>query len=131
MAGVARGPRGAPVSAAVADRRGSTTTSPPRERTPAPLAVVRGAPQGEVALGAEVTVTFSQAMVPLSSVAGVEARAVPVRLSPQPAGRWRWIDVRTIEVLHRGWHIEGQSVRPDHRMVAHTGFLTHARLLGA
>jgi len=36
----------------------------------------------------------------------------------------------TIEVLHRGWYIEGQSVRPDHRMVAHTGFLTHARLLG-
>jgi tRNA (adenine57-N1/adenine58-N1)-methyltransferase len=35
----------------------------------------------------------------------------------------------TIEVLHRGWHIDGQSVRPDHRMVAHTGFLTSARLL--
>ncbi len=32
----------------------------------------------------------------------------------------------TIEVLHRSWNIEGQSVRPDHRMVAHTGFLTHA-----
>ncbi len=37
----------------------------------------------------------------------------------------------TIEVLHRSWHIEGMSVRPDHRMVAHTGFLTHARLLGS
>ncbi|MCU1460624.1 MAG: tRNA ((58)-N(1))-methyltransferase TrmI [Acidimicrobiales bacterium] len=36
----------------------------------------------------------------------------------------------TIEVLQRSWHVEGQSVRPDHRMVAHTGFLTHARLLG-
>ena len=35
----------------------------------------------------------------------------------------------TLEVLNRGWHIEGQSVRPDHRMVAHTGFLTAARLL--
>jgi tRNA (adenine57-N1/adenine58-N1)-methyltransferase len=35
----------------------------------------------------------------------------------------------TVEVLNRGWHIEGQSVRPDHRMVAHTGFLTSARLL--
>ncbi len=35
----------------------------------------------------------------------------------------------TVEILQRGWHIEGQSVRPDHRMVAHTGFLTHARLL--
>ncbi len=33
----------------------------------------------------------------------------------------------TVEVLSRGWHIEGQAVRPDHRMVAHTGFLTHAR----
>ncbi len=34
----------------------------------------------------------------------------------------------TLEVLQRSWHIEGQSVRPDHRMVAHTGFLTAARL---
>jgi tRNA (adenine57-N1/adenine58-N1)-methyltransferase len=35
----------------------------------------------------------------------------------------------TLEVLNRGWHVEGQAVRPDHRMVAHTGFLTHARLI--
>jgi tRNA (adenine57-N1/adenine58-N1)-methyltransferase len=35
----------------------------------------------------------------------------------------------TIEVLQRSWHVKGQSVRPDHRMVAHTGFLTAARLL--
>ena len=34
---------------------------------------------------------------------------------------------RTLEVLHRGWHVDGQAVRPDHRMVAHTGFLTAAR----
>jgi tRNA (adenine57-N1/adenine58-N1)-methyltransferase len=36
-------------------------------------------------------------------------------------------EIRSLEVLHRGWHIEGLSVRPDHRMVAHTGFLTVAR----
>jgi tRNA (adenine57-N1/adenine58-N1)-methyltransferase len=36
----------------------------------------------------------------------------------------------TLEVLHRSWHIEGAAVRPDHRMVAHTGFLTRARLAG-
>jgi tRNA (adenine57-N1/adenine58-N1)-methyltransferase len=36
----------------------------------------------------------------------------------------------TIEVLNRSWHIEGAAVRPDHRMVAHTGFLTTARLVG-
>jgi tRNA (adenine57-N1/adenine58-N1)-methyltransferase len=43
----------------------------------------------------------------------------------------RWIDARTIEVLHRGWHIDGQAVRPDHRMVAHTAFLSVARFLGS
>ena len=43
-------------------------------------------------------------------------------------GLGRWIDARTLEVIHRGWHIDGQAVRPDHRMVAHTGFLTQARL---
>ena len=36
----------------------------------------------------------------------------------------------TLEVLQRHWHVDGQSVRPDHRMVAHTGFLTAARLVG-
>ncbi len=39
--------------------------------------------------------------------------------------------VESLEVLQRSWHVEGQSIRPDHRMVAHTGFLTHARLLVA
>ncbi len=42
----------------------------------------------------------------------------------------KWIDTRTIEVLHRGWHVDGAAVRPDHRMVAHTGFLTVGRFLG-
>ena len=35
----------------------------------------------------------------------------------------------TVEVLERGWHVAGKAVRPNHRMVGHTGFLTHARLL--
>jgi len=37
--------------------------------------------------------------------------------------------LETIEVMHRGWYVEGAAVRPDHRMVAHTGFLTSARRL--
>jgi tRNA (adenine57-N1/adenine58-N1)-methyltransferase len=37
--------------------------------------------------------------------------------------------IETIEVLQRGWTIRGRSMRPDHRMVAHTGFLTFARRL--
>jgi tRNA (adenine57-N1/adenine58-N1)-methyltransferase catalytic subunit len=41
-----------------------------------------------------------------------------------------FIDVVTTETLVRTWHVEGQSVRPDHRMVAHTGFITIGRFLG-
>ena len=33
------------------------------------------------------------------------------------------------ETLNRGWHVDGLAVRPDHRMIAHTGFLVTARRL--
>ena len=39
----------------------------------------------------------------------------------------QWALVETFETLYRPWNIEGQSVRPFHRMVAHTGFITVAR----
>jgi len=35
--------------------------------------------------------------------------------------------METIEVLIRPWSITQQSVRPEHRMIAHTGFITTAR----
>lgn len=43
--------------------------------------------------------------------------------------RSRFAMAETFELLRRTWHVEERSVRPDHRMVAHTGFLTTARLL--
>jgi len=39
----------------------------------------------------------------------------------------QWALVETFETLFRPWNIDGQSVRPFHRMVAHTGFMTVAR----
>ena len=38
-----------------------------------------------------------------------------------------FLHIETFEVMHRGWHVTERSVRPDHRMVGHTGFLTIAR----
>jgi len=35
--------------------------------------------------------------------------------------------VETFETLLRTWSVRGRSVRPDHRMVAHSGFITVAR----
>jgi tRNA (adenine57-N1/adenine58-N1)-methyltransferase len=39
----------------------------------------------------------------------------------------RFRHVETFELLRRSWHVSSRSVRPDHRMVGHTGFLTVAR----
>lgn len=39
-----------------------------------------------------------------------------------------FLHLETFEVLRRGWHVTERSVRPDHRMVGHTGFLTLARV---
>ncbi len=55
-------------------------------------------------------------------------QAVQVREALERNG---FILAETVEILQRSWHIEGQAVRPDHRMVAHTAFLTHARLSGS
>ena len=39
--------------------------------------------------------------------------------------------VEILESLQRGWHVKDRSVRPEHRMVAHSGFLIIARRLAA
>ena len=74
----------------------STNLPPPV--TPKPgqgLKVARFMPEGEVALAPELTVTFNEPMVAVASQA--DAAAVqPVKLTPQPKGRWRWIGTRTI-----------------------------------
>lgn len=37
--------------------------------------------------------------------------------------------VEAMETMLRNWHVEGPSIRPEHRMVAHTGFVITARRL--
>ncbi|MGH2679359.1 MAG: tRNA (adenine-N1)-methyltransferase [Actinomycetota bacterium] len=39
-----------------------------------------------------------------------------------------FLHIESFEVLKRGWHVTSRSVRPEHRMVGHTGFLTLARV---
>lgn len=40
-----------------------------------------------------------------------------------------WTEPRAEESMVRTWHLEGLSVRPDHRMIGHTGFLVATRRL--
>ncbi|HZR45940.1 MAG TPA: hypothetical protein VFA47_04510, partial [Candidatus Manganitrophaceae bacterium] len=44
-------------------------------------------------------------------------------LRREPAFEW----IETFETLLRDWNIDGRSVRPNMRMVAHSGFITTAR----
>jgi tRNA (adenine57-N1/adenine58-N1)-methyltransferase len=39
----------------------------------------------------------------------------------------KFIEIDTFELLMRSWAVSGRSVRPEHRMVGHTGFITVAR----
>ena len=41
----------------------------------------------------------------------------------------RWTEPRAEESLVRTWHLDGLAVRPDHRMIGHTGFLLATRRL--
>jgi len=41
----------------------------------------------------------------------------------------QFTDPQPSETLVRTWHVEGLAVRPDHRMIGHTGFLITARRL--
>ncbi|MGH7534691.1 MAG: hypothetical protein ACREMG_03795, partial [Gemmatimonadales bacterium] len=76
---------------------------PPPEERPAPdpgaagpLEVLRRAPEGEVALAPHLGVTFSQPMVALTTHEDLAREALPVRLRPEPGGRWRWVGARTL-----------------------------------
>ena len=59
------------------------------------LKVLRWMPEGAVPLAPELSLTFSQPMTAVTSQDDA-ASVVPVKLSPQPKGKWRWIGTRTI-----------------------------------
>jgi uncharacterized protein YfaS (alpha-2-macroglobulin family) len=86
-------------------RTGATvqTPFPPPVRPPAPdpgeagpLAVLRFAPEGDLPLASNLSVTFSQPMVAVTSHADSVAKGVPVKLTPVVDGKWRWVGTKTL-----------------------------------
>jgi uncharacterized protein YfaS (alpha-2-macroglobulin family) len=61
-----------------------------------PLEVLRFSPEGDVPIAPHLSVTFSQPMVAVTSNDDLSAAQVPVKLSPQPAGKWRWLGTKTL-----------------------------------
>ena len=69
-----------------------------------------------------------KAMRPGGILVAYTPSVIQVSQLREALARSRFFAEETVEVLQRGWYVEGHAVRPDHRMVGHTGFLTHARL---
>ncbi len=69
---------------------------PPPDVAVGPLEVLRHAPDGEVNIAANLSVTFSQPMVAVTSHDATIAGGVPVKLSPEVAGKWRWVGTKTV-----------------------------------
>jgi alpha-2-macroglobulin len=88
-----------------APRAGHTVAAafPPAEKrdapdraTTGPLEVVRYSPEGDVPLAPQLSVTFSQPMIAVTSHKDALSESVPVRLTPRPSGKWRWVGTKTL-----------------------------------
>ena len=68
---------------------------PPPSSTVGPLEVIRYSPEGDVPVAPSLSITFSQPMIPVTSQEEA-AKYVPVKLAPEPPGKWRWIGTKTL-----------------------------------
>jgi tRNA (adenine57-N1/adenine58-N1)-methyltransferase len=51
------------------------------------------------------------------------------RITETLRGQGNFDEPAAWETLIRGWHVDGLAVRPEHRMIGHTGFMVTARRL--
>lgn len=59
------------------------------------LEVIRFAPEGDATLGSDIQITFSQPMIAVAAQAEA-SQNVPVQLTPNVKGKWRWIGTKTL-----------------------------------
>jgi uncharacterized protein YfaS (alpha-2-macroglobulin family) len=81
---------------------GGAPKPPPAPTDDGPLRVLRYQPVGVVDVAPDLSVTFSQPMVRLATLADLADASVPVRVTPAMPGRWRWIGVRTLRFEYQG-----------------------------
>ncbi|MBN2716284.1 MAG: Ig-like domain-containing protein [Deltaproteobacteria bacterium] len=72
------------------------------------LTVVRYAPEGEVALAKQISITFSKPMVAVSKT--TVTQKMPVEMTPETPGEWEWLGTQTL------------LFRPKNRLPMGTGF---------
>jgi hypothetical protein len=81
-----------------------------------PLEVLRFQPEGAVDIAPFLSVTFNQPMVPLATVAQLDAVDVPVTITPELPGRWQWIGTRTLRFEHDPTLFDRLPMATDYRV---------------
>ncbi|MEZ4859672.1 MAG: alpha-2-macroglobulin family protein [Caldilineaceae bacterium] len=71
-----------------------------------PLEVLRFAPEGEIPIAPFLSVTFNQPMVPLTTLAELSAADVPVKITPELPGIWKWIGTKTLTFEYQSEEID-------------------------
>ncbi len=74
----------------------SQDVSQPDLDSDAPLEILRFSPQGDVPLAPQMSVTFNQPMVALTSHQELSQENPPAVITPAVPGRWRWVGTRTL-----------------------------------
>lgn len=73
---------------------------------------------------------IAEALIPGGVIVAYVATATQLSTTVEALrGHGAFTEPISTETMVRGWHLEGLAVRPEHRMIGHTGFLTLARRL--
>jgi len=76
----------------------------------------------------DVLDTVAKAMLPGGVLCAYVATTTQLsRIVESMREHGAYTEPAAFETLVRGWHVDGLAVRPDHRMVGHTGFLVTTR----
>lgn len=73
--------------------------------------------------------TIRESLVPGGVLCAYVATTTQLSRTVETLRAEGWTEPKSSETMIRGWHVEGLAVRPDHRMVGHTGFLIYSRRL--
>lgn len=70
--------------------------APPAVSAKATYEVTRHAPDGSVSVAPNLSISFSEPMVAVTSHVDLARDQVPVQLTPEPPGHWRWVGTQTL-----------------------------------
>ncbi len=94
---------------------------PPPPVDEGPLEVLRYQPEGDVPIAPFVSITFNQAMVPLSTLGQVAEADVQATIEPAVGGTWQWIGTNTLRFDHDSDLIDRLPMATDYTVTVPAG----------